>query len=312
MLKTAAVGTIVAAATFVAPAQASQLIGRNATHVALRVNEKQALVTFRAGGAAKKVLVWGAVNARPPQTTAPQVKFHVNYTGFGFAGGTCKPYTGPSLPWFVAGCDGPDGSYWAAQSFPQPLPDLGFTPWLPAQRDLWLNISHWTGPIPQLEVAQDWVWGGKFREIYGQLSYLGVPVYGFGTTRYGVPTGGYGTLIYLDVLNAPAYGAGWRRENSFVPHKPSGVFCYGFYTFDPTKGGYRHPADATARRGPGVGQMYRITAHGPGVAPDVGWTGPALGAYDKANPQNAALEASALNQIKTWGDASCTAGHSDF
>jgi len=114
------------------------------------------------------------------------------------------------------------------------------------------------------------------------------------------------------VLNAPAYGSGWRRENSFVPHKPSGVFCYGFYTFDPTKGGYRHPADATAPRGPGIGELYRITAHGPGVAPDVGWTGPALGAYDGANPQNAELEASALNQIKTWGDASCTAGHNDF
>ena len=308
----AVVVTAVAATTFATPAQASQLIARNATHVTLRVNEKQALVTFRAGAAAKKVLVWGAVNARPPQTAAPQVKFQVNYTGFGFAGGTCLPYTGPSLPWLVAGCDGPDGSYWAAQAFPQPLPDLGFTPWLPAQRDRWLEISHWTGPIPQLEVAQDWVYGGKFREIYGQLSYLGVPVYGFGTTRYGVPTGGYGTLIYLDVLNAPAYGPGWRRENSFVPHKPSGVFCYGFYTFDPTKGGYRHPAGVTTRRGPGVGEMYRITAHGPGVAPDVGWTGPALGAYDKGNPQNAELEANALNQIKTWGDASCTAGHSDF
>jgi hypothetical protein len=309
MLKTAAVGTIVAAATFVAPAQASQLIGRNATHVALRVNEKQALVTFRAGGAAKKVLVWGAVNARPPQTTAPQVKFHVNYTGFGFAGGTCKPYTGPSLPWFVAGCDGPDGSYWAAQSFPQPLPDLGFTPWLPAQRDLWLNISHWTGPIPQLEVAQDWVWGGKFREIYGQLSYLGVPVYGFGTTRYGVPTGGYGTLIYLDVLNAPAYGAGWRRENSFVPHKPSGVFCYGFYTFDPTKGGYRHPPGWTKWRGPGTGTKYRIFAEGPGVTPDVSVVVPGSHEFDRSNPEDLALQQEESSRLAAWGDRKCRAGH---
>jgi len=139
MLKTAMTVTALAAAAITSPAHASQLIGRNATHVVLRVNEKQALVTFRAG-APNKVLVWVAVNARPPQTNAPQVKFHVNYTGFGFAGGSCKPYTGPSLPWFVAGCDGPDGSYWAAQSFPQPLPDLGFIPWLAAQRDRWLEI----------------------------------------------------------------------------------------------------------------------------------------------------------------------------
>ena len=156
-----------------------------------------------------------------------------------------------------------DGSYWAAQSFPQPLPDLGFTPWLSAQRAQWLELSHWTGPIPQLVVAQDWVYAGKFREVFGQLTYGGVPVFGFHTTRYGAPTGGYGSLVYLDVLNAPAYGTGWRRENSFVTHKPSGVFCYGFYTFDPTRGGYHHPAGATGRRGPGVAEQYRLTAHGP-------------------------------------------------
>jgi hypothetical protein len=294
------------------PAYASQLIARNATSVHLQVNEKQGLVVFRAGGAAHHVLVWGAVNARPPQPTLAQVKFHVNYTGFGFNGGGCKPYTGPSLPWLVAACDGPDGSFWAAQSFPQPLPDLGFTPWLQSQRDRWLEVSHWTGPIPELTVGQDWVYGGKFREVYGQLKYLGVPVYGFHTTRYGVPTGGYGTLIYLDVLNAPAYGPGWHRENSFVPHKSSGGFCYGFYTFDPTKGGYKHPPGQSARRGPGLGALYRLTAHGPGVAPDVGWTGPALGAYDKANPDDAALESRALAQIQSWGDTSCTAGHNDF
>jgi hypothetical protein len=313
MKKAAAVATAtLAAACTTSSAHASQLIGRNATRVAIQVNEKQALVVFRSGGSVKKVLLWGAVNARPPETNAPQVKFHVNYTGFGFTGGACKPYTGPSLPWLVAACDGPDGSFWAAQSFPQPLPDLGFAPWLPRQDDLWLEVSHWVGPIPQLEVAQDWVYGGKFREIYGQLTYLGVPVYGTGTTRYGVPTGGYGTLIYLDTLNSPAYGTGWRRENSFVPHRPSGVFCYGFYTFDPTKGGYHHPAGQTARRGPGIGELYRITAHGPGVAPDVGWTGPALGPYDPSNPQHKELEAGALNQIKTWGDRSCVAGHNDF
>ena len=293
-------------------ARASQLIGRNASSVRIQANQSQALVTFRSAGAAKHVLVWGAVNARAPQLGQPQVKFHVNYTGFGFNGGACKPYTGPPLLWLVAACDGPDGSFWAAQSFPQPLPDLGFTPWLQSQRDRWLEISHWTGPIPELTVGQDWVYGGKFREIYGQLSYLGVPVYGFHTTRYGVPTGGYGTLIYLDVLDAPSYGTGWHRENSFVPHNPSGGFCYGFYSFDPTKGGYQHPPGQTARRGPGVGAMYRLTAHGPGAAPDVGWTGPALSAYDKSNPDHRTLEANALNQIKSWGDSSCTAGHSDF
>jgi hypothetical protein len=302
---------VLAAFAAAAPAHASQLIGRNATGVRLQVNQSQALVTFRSGGAAKRVLAWGAVNALSPNPNVPQVKFHLDYTGFGFKGGACRPYTGPALPWLVAACTGPDGSLWAAQAFPQALPDLGFQPWLAAQRAVWLELSHWTGPVPELTVAQDWVYAGRFRDIYGRLMYAGVPVYGFHTTRFGAPLGGYGSLVYLDVLDAPAYGAGWRRENSFVTHKNSGGFCYGFYSFDPTKGGYEHPPGASGRRGPGVGAQYRITAHGPGVAPDVSWTGAALGPYVR-NAQNNALEQAALAQIKSYGDRSCTAGHSGF
>ena len=302
-----------AVAAIAAPAaRASQLIDRDATAVRLQVNQGQALLQYRAHGRSRRVLAWGAVNARPPSTTVPQVKFRLDYSGFGFNGGGCAQYTGPALPWLVAACDGPDGSFWAAQSFPQPLPDLGFTPWTSAQQMRWLELSHWTGPIPQLTVGQDWVYGGKFRELYGRLMFLGQPVYGLHTTRYGAPTGGYGSLVYLDVLDAPAYGPGWRRENSFVTHKGSGGFCYGFYRFDPTRGGYHHPPDATARRGPGVASEYRLTAHGPGVAPDVGWTGSALGPYDRANPDDAALEQRSLAEITSWGDRSCTAGHSDF
>jgi hypothetical protein len=301
----AAIGIAASPAT----GHASQLIDRNATHVRISVNQQQALLTYHVGGAKKRVLAWGAVNALPPSTTTAQVKFHLDYKGFGFTGGTCAPYTGPALPWLVAACDGPDGSFWAAQSFPQALPDLGYSPWTTAQNAKWLELSHWTGAVPQLTVGQDWVWSGRFRQIYGQLMYLGVPVYGFHTTRYGAPTGGYGSLVYLDVLDAPAYGPGWRRENSFVTHETSGGFCYGFYTFDPTKGGYQYPPGETALRGPGVGVEYRLTAHGPGVAPDVGWTGNAIGPYDTSSPQDTAYEQQALAQIESWGDQACTAGH---
>jgi len=298
-----------AALVFAPAAHASQLIARNATGVRLQVNQSQASVTFRSGGATKHVLAWGAVNALSPNPNVPQVKFHLNYTGFGFKGGACRQYTGPPLPWLVAACTGPDGSFWAAQAFPQALPDLGFTPWLASQRAVWLELSHWTGPVPQLTVGQDWVYSGRFREVYGRLMYAGVPVYGFHTTRFGAPLGGYGSLVYLDVLNAPAYGAGWRRENSFVTHESSGGFCYGFYPADPTKGGYKHPPGASGRRGPGVGVQYRITAHGPGVTPDISWTGAALGPYDARNPQDRALQSAATAQIQSFGDRSCMAGH---
>ena len=54
------------------------------------------------------------------------------------------------------------------------------------------------------------------------------PVYGFRSTPTGVPLDSHGRNIYLDTLNS-AYGPGWRRENSFLSHRPTGVFCYGLY-----------------------------------------------------------------------------------
>ena len=36
--------------------------------------------------------------------------------------------------------------------------------------------------------------------------------------------------------------------------------------------------------------MYRLTATGPGVTPDVSWQGPGLHPYDPNNPGDAALE----------------------
>jgi hypothetical protein len=311
-LRSALVAAALVALGAAAPASGSQLIDRDATNVGLLVNgDGQALLSYRAG-AVKRVLAWGAVNAHAPSASSPQVKFRLDYSGRGFKGGSCTRYTGPSLPWLVAACNAPDGSYWAAQAFPQALPDLGFTPWTQAQRAVWLELSHWTGAVPTLTVAEDWVYAGKYREIYGRLTYQGQPVYGFRTTRYGAPLGGYGSLVYLDVLDAAAYGPGWRRENSFVTHKPTGVFCYGFFTFDPTKGGYQYPPGQTAPRGPGVAGQYRITAHGPGVAPDVDWTGPGLGAYNAADPQARQTEQVASAQIQGWGEQSCLAGHHDF
>ena len=103
-------------------------MGINAGDVTLRVDARgDALVgyTKRTGGK-RTVLVSGAVNARPPSRDEPQVAFEVDYTGgretrgrgvaFRFRDG-CRPYDGPALPMFVAGCKAPDGSYWALQSW---------------------------------------------------------------------------------------------------------------------------------------------------------------------------------------------------
>jgi hypothetical protein len=298
-------------------ASAAQLIDRNATGVHIAVNVKgQALFTYNKGGKVHHVLVWGAINALPPQEGAHQVKLKVDYSGgwgtyhtlyWKHFAGSCGRYDGPALPNLVAACKAKDGSYWAAQSWPQPQPDLGYAPWTPQLRANWLEVSHWSGDVAQLETGTNWVYGGRFQDVFGRLTYKGTPVYGFGTTRFGAPTDGFGSLIYLDTYNS-VYGPGWRRENSFVSHNPTGVFCYGFYSFDPTKGGYKHPPGQTAKRGPGLGEKYRLTASGPGVTPNVAAMVPALHAFDGSNTQDVAWQQQETAQLLSWNDNLCRAG----
>lgn len=303
-----------AALAFAGTASAAQLIDRDAAGLRLAVNTKgEALLTYHKGGAVKHVLVWGAINALPPTADAPQVKFSVDYAGgwgkyhslyWQHFKNACRPYDGPQLPNVVAACTAPDGTYWAAQQWPQPLPDLGFTPWLPTQQQQWLEISHWSGPVAVLEAGMHWVYDGRFQSIFGRYTYQGQPVYGFHTTSVGAPTDGFGRLIYLDTFDS-VYGPGWRRENSFVSHNPSGVFCYGFYPFDPTKGGYHYPPGQTAKRGPGTGTLYRLFAEGPGVTPDIALTVQPLHPFDARNPADVSLEQQQGSLIDEWGDKSC-------
>ena len=280
-----------AGAALLAPAaDASQLVDRNATRVRLRVDASgQALLTYHADGRTRHVLAWGAINAVAPSRTARQAHFQLDYSGgWGRYGhvvwprftNVCRRYRGPRLAWLVTACTAPDGSNWALQAFPQPLPDLGFAPWTVAQQATWLELSHWRGPLPKLDVWRSWAWDNRYQQLFGRLTYAGRPVYGFSSTRYGAPTDLFGTLLYLDTYDS-AYGSGWRRENSFLTHRPTGGWCYGFYPFDPMLNGYEHPPGyAGGLRGPGLGTRYRITARGPGVTPDVMWQGSGFHAYD--------------------------------
>ncbi len=308
---------VVSTVVFASSALGAQLIDRNVSGLKLAVNAKaEALLTYQKAGKTRRVLVWGAANARVPTPGGKQVKFSLDYSGgYGkykklywktFAN-TCGQYDGPALPNLVAACRAPDGSYWAAQSWPQPLPNLGYTPWLPELRAYWLEVSHWTGDLAKLETATSWVYDGRFENVFGRLTYGGSGVHGYGTTRFGAPTDGFGVLIYLDTFNS-MYGQGWRRENSFVPHNPTGVFCYGFFTFDPTKGGYKHPPGQTARRGPGTGEQYRLTVSGPGVTPNISAIVPTLHPFDKSNPNDVDYQRQQAAVLNSWGDKQCRAG----
>ena len=266
--------TVTVSALAPSGAGASELIGKNASAVALAVSaDGVAQVSFRSGGAARTVRASGAIDARHPSPKAAQVAFRLETSGAGVVKNACRPYNGPPLHWLVAACTAPDGSYWAVQSWQRLLPNYGVAPSAELAVSE-LRLSHWRGAPAVLEIKLDWAYR-RYEHLYGTLMYQGKPVHGFKTTRFGAPLDTYGRNIYVDTFNS-AYGRGWKRENSFVANKPRGNFCYGFYPH--------------AGRPPGHGAAYRATVIGPGVTPDVYWEGTALGPYDPVADQAANAE----------------------
>jgi hypothetical protein len=260
------------------PGSASQLITRNATRVSLAVDMNgRALITYREGGLTHHVLAWGAVDAAQPMPGAQQVEFKLDYSGGwgserrlvwkGFPN-ACHRYDGPPLHWLVAGCKASDGTYWALQSWQRSLPNVGLPPRTALQRSWDLRLSHWGGELPKLWISMDWAYSRHYEHLFGSFIYAGSGVYGFRSTSAGDPLDAFGRNLYVDTYNS-AYGPGWRRENSFLTHRPGGTFCYGFY---PNQNGLGRPS--------GQGTRYRATIIGPGVTPDAYWEAPAPGPYD--------------------------------
>ena len=260
-----------------ADASASQLIDRNARGIRLAVNARgEALLSYRTHGGVQHVRAWGAINARYPNPQLPQVQFRKDYSGRAWLGfhNACRAYSGPKLAFFVTGCTAPDGSYWAVQSWRRTLPNFDARP--RAGLGAWeLHLSHWSGETATLEAWTDWAYGGRYHHLFGRLTYGGRPVYGFSATPVGSPTDNYGRNVYVDTFNS-RYGNGWRRENAFLVHRPTGIFCYGFYPF--------------TSRGPGNGAKYRLTVVGPGVTPDVSVVVPGLHDYNRSNAADVAYE----------------------
>lgn len=265
---------------FASQALGSELIARNAKNVKLEVSRDgtSALLSYTANGRNWYVLASGAVNARQPKSGAKQVSFRLrrSTTRPAFAGG-CSGAR-PDVPFLVTACSA-GGSSWAAQEWQRALPNFGVAPTgLKALPEL--HLSHWSGAVAQLSLRADWSFAGKWQHIYGSLTYHAKAVYGFGTTRFGSPTDAFGRVVYLDTRDS-AYGKGWVRENGFVTHNPTGVFCY----------------DLTPHRNGLIpaGSAYRASAIGPGVTPDVSAFVLSSGAYDPAVDQAANTELAQMN-----------------
>jgi hypothetical protein len=265
-----------------ATVRASDLLDVNALNITLKVHGKRALVEYQANGKQRHVLVWGAINARTPDSGLAQVRFKHDYSGglklehramWKSFVDQCAKYDGPPLAYLLTACKAPDGSYWALQSWQRNLPHRGWAPWTDVQKAWELRVSHWSGPVATLELYTDWAFHGDAHDIFGRMTYGGVPVHGFHTTANGEPTDSYGRSLYIDTFDS-SYGPGWARETSVVFRKPSGAFCYSFWpTHDVSLPG--KPA-----RPAGNGTKYRISVVGPGVTPDVTVEAPDPGPFD--------------------------------
>jgi hypothetical protein len=267
------------------PASASQILDRNVDKIRLAVNEKgEALVTYtRPNEQVRHVLAWGAVDAVAPDPNVAQQQFNLDYSGgwgkyrkaryWQTFKNVCRAYTGPALSYLVAACTAPDGSHWALQSWQRVQPLRGVAPFLPEHMAWELHLAHWTTSLAVLNVSPNWTYGGQFQGLFGQLSYRGLPVFGFKTPKRGMADRN-ARYVYIDTFNS-AYGPGWKRDGAKVTHSGSGTFCYSFAPLLQPPPGY--PSVPTVS---GVGERHRVTAMGPGVTPDVVWEGPRLGPYD--------------------------------
>jgi hypothetical protein len=266
-----------------------------------------ALVTYKTyQGTVRHVLVWGAINARQPNASIPQVRFKYDYSG-GWKSrhnasywktfkNACQTYDGPALQMALAECKAPDGSYWALQAWQRNLPLLGFKPWTPAQSAWELHISHWSGPIAQLNVGVHWTYGHSAIGVFGQFLYQGNPVHGFKSTAEGNPLGRYERNVYIDTHNS-AYGPGWYRESGILTHNPTGTFCHSFVPQKPFPG---YPSREMRPAAPG--DQYRFTLMGPGVTPVIQVVVPGVSPWT-GTPDQQSAQAAAQGDWDQWGFA---------
>jgi hypothetical protein len=291
---------VAAFAILPSPASASKAITHNASHVRLRVDRRGVAVVEYTDhkGRRHHVLAWGAKNAIAPTRGRKQRHFKLDYSGgwatfgraywatmknacnhFPTAQGLADAAGEEPLPLYVAGCQLPNGSFWALQAWKRIVPHGGLHKRDYRNAFVELHLSHWNTELPVLKMHTDWIYNGKYDHLWGQFTYLGVPVHGFGATNVGNPTDAFGRNLYVDTLDS-RWGSGWWRMQAFLMHRPAGNYCVGTYKF--------------GRTVPSMGKEYRGTIMGPGVTPIVRVKVPEPGPYDPhadaiANAQEKAL-----------------------
>jgi hypothetical protein len=290
----------VAALSLSGPALASSLIARDTRDAVLAVdNRGRALVSYRdEQGAQRRVLAWGAVDAKAPTEGGSQVDFTLDYTGGRASLGRaewkrfrnrCQPYDGPPLTWLVTACKARDGSYWALQSWQRTRPFHGKSPSRPEHDVYELRLSHWTDELARVEIWQDWKYSARFESLFGRVTYRGAPA-----THPPRGSGDWASYVrraYIDTLDS-GYGPGWWRAEAYSTRPPHGMFCAIFAENLTDQYGTNRAA----------GARYRVTVVGPGVTPDVFWEGDSLGPWNPNDPWKVQHEAAMNELIRQLGD----------
>ena len=234
-------------------ANASTLLDRNARGVTLKVNSKgQAVVSYTARGKKWNVLAWGAVNAIAPSAGSRQVDFRLDYSGgwgtykkdvWKTVKNSCGTYNGPAARLARDGLHRARTAPTGRSSRGSGCSRTTASRRTPTQSVWELRLSHWTGPLPELTVNTNWAYAQVRPPLRDVPLQRAARCYGFRSTAGGNPLDTFGRNIYVDTFNS-AYGPGWKRENSFLMHKGTGAFCYGFYP-------PRRPPDRQGRALPG-------------------------------------------------------------
>jgi hypothetical protein len=281
----------------------SEIVARNARVLDLQCDERgRALLVYRErSNRVVRLLLRGAINARPSTSPLPQKRFLKRYRGPSSIADVGRDYSGPPLTMLVAARTMPDGSHWAVQAWRRMLPNWGFPPRDGLQAAVELHVSHWTGPLPVLEGYPCWAasWRNDAHRLIGRLTYLGLPVYGRRSTPTGKPLDLFGRNVRIDVRASPLKRNGWARENAILTHRPTGVFCYVFVPRRVRWAGQWHMRPAA------VGDMNRLRVMGPGVTPVVETWVRDPGDWDRNDAEKVQKQERARDLLVRWDDRLC-------
>ncbi len=190
------VAATIAALALTPLAAGSVQVGSNPVRVALRVGP---------GGAAEASWTTGS-GARRVAAIAPSGEIR---WGRGIAGrDVSAPAPDVRLPLAVSVRRTPDGALWALQAWRRLRTG-----------SVELRFSRWQGDPTRLTldaVCCKW----RSERIQGVAQFQGQPIYGFSSTRKGVPLDDSGRNVYLDSFRK----GGWRRMMGILTHRPTGFY----------------------------------------------------------------------------------------